>query len=134
MYQIGKNDVTAGATITAVSPTGAPGLKVESITDNNYKFSLENLPRYDSNRNVYTYTISETDYPEGYEPPRYFNSDGTQVERGVTKIESGGRIDNAIAKYELPHTGGSGTRMFTILGTVLITFAGILLIRRRRTI
>ena len=134
VYQIGKNDVTAGATITAVSPTGAPGLKVESITDNNYKFSLENLPRYDSNRNVYTYTISETDYPEGYEPPRYFNSDGTQVERGVTKIESGGRIDNAIAKYELPHTGGSGTRMFTILGTVLIAFAGILLIRRRRTI
>ena len=35
---------------------------------------------------------------------------------------------------ELPHTGGPGTGMFTILGTVLLAFAGIVLIRRRRII
>ena len=34
----------------------------------------------------------------------------------------------------LPESGGPGTRMFTILGSVLLAFAGILLIRRRRTI
>lgn len=35
---------------------------------------------------------------------------------------------------ELPESGGPGTGMFTILGTVLLAIAGILLIRRRRTI
>ena len=34
----------------------------------------------------------------------------------------------------LPESGGPGTRMFTILGTVLLAFAGMILIRRRRTI
>ena len=35
---------------------------------------------------------------------------------------------------ELPHTGGPGTRLFTILGSILILGAGLLLLRRRRTI
>ena len=34
---------------------------------------------------------------------------------------------------ELPATGGPGTRLFTILGSILILGAGILLWRRRRT-
>ena len=34
----------------------------------------------------------------------------------------------------LPHTGGLGTRIFTILGLILITGAGVLLWRRRRLI
>ena len=36
--------------------------------------------------------------------------------------------------YELPSTGGPGTRLFTILGSILILGAGVLLWRRRRTI
>ena len=35
---------------------------------------------------------------------------------------------------ELPSTGGPGTRIFTILGSILVLGAGILLWRRRRTI
>ena len=38
------------------------------------------------------------------------------------------------AGYELPSTGGPGTRLFTILGSLLILGAGVLLLRRRRTI
>jgi len=34
----------------------------------------------------------------------------------------------------LPNTGGPGTRLFTILGLILIAGAGLLLLRRRRTI
>ena len=34
----------------------------------------------------------------------------------------------------LPNTGGPGTRLFTILGSILILGAGVLLWRRRRTI
>lgn len=35
---------------------------------------------------------------------------------------------------ELPNSGGPGTRIFMILGTILITGAGLLLLKRRRTI
>ena len=38
------------------------------------------------------------------------------------------------AGYELPSTGGPGTRLFTILGSILILGAGVLLWRRRRLI
>ena len=38
------------------------------------------------------------------------------------------------AGAELPNSGGSGTCLYTILGTVLIAFAGILLVRRQRII
>ncbi len=34
----------------------------------------------------------------------------------------------------LPNTGGSGTRLYTILGSILILGAGVLLWRRRRLI
>ena len=34
----------------------------------------------------------------------------------------------------LPHTGGPGARLYTIIGAVLIAGAGLLLWRRRRTI
>ena len=132
VYQIGKNDVTAGTLISAVRPADAPKLKVESIADNNYKFSLENLPRTDSSRNAYAYTISETGLPEGYKPPAYFDSNGDPIAPGGTTIQSGGTIVNAIATYELPYTGGSGTGLFRIFGSVLICLAGILLVRRRR--
>jgi LPXTG-motif cell wall-anchored protein len=50
----------------------------------------------------------------------------------VTKIQSGGSIENAVAGYELPSTGGPGTYLFTFLGTILIAGAGLLLWRRRR--
>lgn len=132
VYQIGKNDVSTGALIQASRPADAPKLKVESIENNNYKFTLDNLPKTDSSHNDYTYTISETGYPGGYQPPAYFDSSGEPVARGVTKIQSGGSIENAVAGYELPSTGGPGTYLFTFLGTILIAGAGLLLWRRRR--
>jgi LPXTG-motif cell wall-anchored protein len=42
-------------------------------------------------------------------------------------------VTNTLGK-ELPHTGGPGTRLFTILGSILILGAGVLLWRRRRLI
>ena len=48
-------------------------------------------------------------------------------------IESGNYVYNKLVYIELPKTGGSGTGMITILGSILILAgAGVLLLRRRR--
>ncbi|MDY6335039.1 MAG: LPXTG cell wall anchor domain-containing protein [Lachnospiraceae bacterium] len=41
-------------------------------------------------------------------------------------------INQETGGYELPSTGGPGTRLFTILGSILILLSGTLLWRRRR--
>lgn len=41
-------------------------------------------------------------------------------------------IVSNMSGVELPATGGSGTRLFTILGSILILGAGFLLLQRRR--
>ena len=52
-----------------------------------------------------------------------------KISNGVWKLQ----IQNS-AGYELPNAGGPGTRLFTILGSILILGAGVLLWRRRRLI
>ena len=49
-----------------------------------------------------------------------------EVKKGLWKL----RVQNS-AGYELPSTGGPGTHLFTILGSILIFGAGVLLWRRR---
>ena len=63
--------------------------------------------------------------------------DGNRIEN-LAKIEN---VDESAAVTfgntlgaALPHTGGPGTRLFTILGSILIAGAGLLLWRRRRII
>ena len=43
-------------------------------------------------------------------------------------------LENSAWSYTLPSTGGPGTRFFTILGSVLILGAGVLLWWRRRSV
>lgn len=43
------------------------------------------------------------------------------------------RFDNVLIRYELPQTGGTGGTPFYVLGTLLISSAGLLLLYRRRT-
>ena len=104
-----------------------------------------------------TYELTETAAPAGY------NTLDGKVEIVIKKVETGlivtatvngeessfahaERIDvnhpeygwrvtviNS-AGYELPSTGGEGTRHFTILGFILIAGAGLLLLRRRSVI
>ena len=63
------------------------------------------------------------------------------LSEGVTHVPASGSDKDAYVipntpGAALPNAGGSGTRLFTILGSILLTFAlsGILLIRRQRTI
>jgi len=100
-----------------------------------------------------TYKLTEV-----YVPAGYINTLGDvifKIEEGkmtmVTNIEEGSKISfvpassGAIPTSDLltitnepgaalPNTGGPGTRLFTILGNILILGAGVLLWRRRRLI
>ena len=96
--------------------------------------------------------IEETSAPAGYVKQReikiYFTvSEGSTVtytdEAGET-IESQTLVTYTPADQSftvgntpgaaLPNTGGPGTRLFTILGSILILGAGVLLWKRRRLV
>ncbi len=88
-----------------------------------------------------TYTISETVTPSGYNTvsdvsltvtfdengTAKFSADGATYEDGVLKIT----VENKKGT-ELPETGGIGTTMFYIIGTILVLGAGIVLVSRKK--
>ena len=72
---------------------------------------------------------------------RLVNDNGTDIDSNASEMVV---VENAESNHivtvgnepgaALPSTGGSGTRFFTILGSILILGAGVLLWRRRRLI
>ena len=98
--------------------------------------------------NAGTYTIKETNAPEGYnvDPNTYtikIDWDPNAKEFVKNNASSEGVVfdeNTAIASVtiddksgaELPSTGGIGTTMFYIAGAVLVLGAGVLLVSRRR--
>ena len=93
------------------------------------------------------YKLSETDAPPGYiilTKDIYFSvNDGTmtltdQDGNNATYADVLLRDDNTTivvkntAGAELPYTGGIGTTLFYILGTILTAVSAIMLIARRR--
>ena len=97
---------------------------------------LQNKIEYASDKKLYRYYVTE-ETVDGFWDPLYgfMDNDGElhTIPNG-SKAEDGQYIINNIAGVALPNTGGPGTRLFTILGTILILGAGVLLLRRRRLI
>ena len=90
------------------------------------------------------YYLFETEAPAGYnmmDMPVMITVHANQVtllqgSRSQTEVIAQERAELMVtnsAGVELPHTGGSGTRIFTILGSILIAGAGLLLWKRRKT-
>ena len=77
--------------------------------------------------NIGNYTLTETKAPEGY----VMSDQPLNIE-----ITVDGDADNIIevrfVNSLIPHTGGSGTRMYTIAGAVIVLGAGALLVVSRR--
>ena len=148
-YTISKSEDTFTATSDTTEsklPNGEGNLTdlklYGSSTSNVFNFELpeESLRKYaEAGTTEWVYYVVED------EVPLYVTSYGTSttvestttysVIDGAKDAKDGGVIVNqTFGGYELPSTGGPGTRLYTILGSILILGAGVLLWRRRRTI
>jgi fimbrial isopeptide formation D2 family protein/LPXTG-motif cell wall-anchored protein len=91
-----------------------------------------------------TYTLTESKTPAGYNTmnPITFeiSFDNTnkvfKSDRGDVTVSTDGKTLNATilnhAGSTLPHTGGIGTTIFYVVGTILVLSAGVLLITKKR--
>ncbi|MBO6309606.1 MAG: LPXTG cell wall anchor domain-containing protein, partial [Oribacterium sp.] len=79
------------------------------------------------------YTIIEKTVPDGYNKAEDYNFTIEKNNYSADNLEQSATVTNQ-AGSALPNTGGPGTRLFTILGSILILGAGVLLWRRRRLI
>ena len=96
-----------------------------------------------------TYYLKETKAPEGFNLPEYMwkitvSDKGItmQTDNGESSIKYQAKMDGPTYTFtientpgvELPETGGTGTGLFTLLGSVLMLGSCMLLIRRKRTL
>ena len=102
--------------------------------------------------NVGTYTLTETKTPDGYNTIEPINFTISAKQSGSTDIVGGSIIwnsDNAAIKLDedngvfdativnkagtiLPSTGGMGTTIFYVVGSILVLGAGVLLVTKKR--
>jgi LPXTG-motif cell wall-anchored protein len=124
-----KNNATglyyAGATTDGEANWTEAGVEVEAVSvDGAYTAEFVGL-------GAGTYTLEESTVPEGYNKAKNetitVSADGftsTNLEQSRTVVNQSGA--------ELPSTGGIGTVIFYVLGSLLVIGAGIVLVARRR--
>lgn len=108
-----------------------------AVSDSEGYVSFENIP------SGHTYTLTETVVPEGFMPTKNSYSvlvsyDSLTVTEtlpdGTTKIWTGenNSIINIPEVFILPETGGKGTAVFSLSGTLIMMSAAILIVRKKR--
>lgn len=114
--------------------TRVHGSDTENITDSNawWTFKWDTLPVSVTEDNVtytYKYVVKE-DALNGYNASYVVNNSA-----GAQPAYTGSEVvtNTANPGYELPSTGGPGTSMFYILGSILSLVAAVLLITKKRS-
>ena len=136
VYTVKEETSVAGEKtyIATSTTTGAPTAVVTGNETAGYTIKWSKLPI------GFEYSATEKRV-DGYKDPIYaikvigggFNNTDNGVE--LKEAANGGYIINKPEDaVTLPSTGGPGTRLFTILGSILILGAGVLLWRRRKLI
>ena len=122
--------VSEGNNVYRVAKTGETGTVTEITTDATGKFTIKGL-------DADTYYLTETAAPAGYNKlagPVTIVIGENGVVNGTTEAPQG--VDEVKvlnqAGAELPSTGGIGTTIFYVLGSVLLVGAAVLLITKKR--
>ena len=122
--------VSKGNNVYRVAKTGETGIVTEITTDATGKFTIQGL-------DADTYYLTETAAPAGYNKLAgavtiVIGENGvvngtTEAPQGVDEV----KVLNQ-SGTELPSTGGMGTTIFYVLGSILVVGAAVLLVTRKR--
>ena len=122
--------VSEGNNVYRVAKTGETGTVTKITTDATGKFTIKGL-------DADTYYLTETAAPAGYNKlaaPVTIVIGENGVVNGTTEAPQG--VDEVKvlnqSGTELPSTGGMGTTLFYVLGSVLVLGAVVLLVTRKR--
>ena len=106
-----------------------PSVAVQAATSGDYTYTVENGEATIYGLAFGTYYLVETQAPEGYnklsKPQRIEIDENSHTEAGVIIVEN-------TAGAVLPTTGGMGTGIFTVTGTVLVAMSCLLLWLKKR--
>ena len=122
--------VSEGSNVYRVAMTGDNSTVTEITTDTTGKFTIKGL-------DADTYYLDETKAPDGYNVlagPITIVIGDNGVVNGTAEAPQG--VDEVKVLNQtgsvLPSTGGIGTTIFYVLGTILVLGAGVLLVTRKR--
>ena len=122
--------VSEGNNVYRVAKTGETGTVTEITTDATGKFTIQGL-------DADTYYLTETAAPAGYNKlagPVTIVIGANGVVNGTTEASQG--VDEVKvlnqSGTELPSTGGMGTTIFYVLGSVLVLAGVVLLVTKKR--
>ena len=122
--------VSEGNNVYRVAKTGETGTVTEITTDATGKFTIKGL-------DADTYYLTETKAPDGYNKlagPVTIVIGENGVVNGTTEAPQG--VDEVKvlnqSGTELPSTGGMGTTLFYVLGSMMVLAAVVLLVTKKR--
>ncbi|MEE1108799.1 MAG: Cna B-type domain-containing protein, partial [Lachnospiraceae bacterium] len=117
-----EREFTFGTETVGTTDDGITWVRTGNAADG-YTFTFSNLTAADSEGVVYIYTVTENELAD-YNTS-YAGSD-QQILVNAEEATAGGCIVNTpVIAVALPETGGPGTHLYTVLGLMLIAFAGI---------